>query len=66
MRYYNRKADPFRGGGEEWEPSWVQREVARPERFELPAFWFVARYRQNSNGLFGIAYEPRNGVWARL
>ena len=33
-------------------------EVVRPERLELPAFWFVANYTQNPNGLFGVAYEP--------
>jgi hypothetical protein len=31
----------------------------RPERFELPTFWFVASYGQNSNSLFGVAHELR-------
>ena len=30
-------------GRKEWGSAWVQREVVRPERFELPTFWFVAR-----------------------
>jgi hypothetical protein len=36
------------------------RKVARPERFELPTFWFVASHGQNPNGLFGVAYESEN------
>jgi hypothetical protein len=32
--------------------------VVRPERFELPTFWFVARAAQNLSAFSGVAYEP--------
>jgi hypothetical protein len=34
-------------------------KMARPERFELPTFWFVASRSQNLTGLFDVAYEPK-------
>jgi hypothetical protein len=31
--------------------------MVRPERFELPTFWFVAMAAQNLSAFFGVAYE---------
>ena len=35
-------------------------KVVRPERFELPAFWFVGCGSQNLKGLSGATYKLRN------
>ena len=37
-----------------------KQKVVRPERFELPAFWFVAERSENLNACSGVAYEPQN------
>jgi len=34
-------------------------EVARPERFELPAFWFVVEKSGNPKALQGVALAGR-------
>ena len=37
----------------------INREVVRPERFELPTFWFVTRAAQDLSACFGVAYKLR-------
>jgi len=32
--------------------------MARPERFELPTFWFVGSESKNLTRFFGVVYEP--------
>ena len=39
--------------------------MARPERFELPTFWFVAEQRQNLSACSGVAYEARTRLLTR-
>jgi hypothetical protein len=39
------------------------KEMARPERFELPTFWFVARRSiQLSYGRVKLSFLPASGV----
>ena len=35
-----------------------RRRMARPERFELPTFWFVGIRPENPNACSGVAYGP--------
>jgi hypothetical protein len=41
-------------------------EMARPERLELPAFWFVAIRVKMLNVLFGVAYELETPFFPQL
>src|SRR6266436_3344492 len=41
-------------------------EVVRPERLELPAFWFVANGVKMLNALFGVAYGLETPFFPQL
>jgi len=44
----------------------LHKEVARPERFELPPFWFVANGVKTLSALSGVAYELGTPFFSRL
>jgi hypothetical protein len=42
------------------KPFVLLNKIVRPERFELPAFSFIAEQGQNLSACSGVAYEPKN------
>ncbi len=53
-------APPWRLGNEKTQPRLGFFHLARPERFELPTLWFVARYSiQLSYGRVEVAHYMR-------